>query len=335
MTTPLAADVALVTPAENDRSYVDWPAILAGVVMASALSILLLTFGSAVGLSFTNFSARQGADPIWIAIAAASWLLWVEVSSFMAGAYLTGRLRRRAGDGATEHEVDVRDGAHGLLVWAGALVLGAVLAAGGVGAVANAVGSAAATLTTAASNVAGGAAEGALDPNAYFVDTLFRPAPGGEAAAPAVNTTATPAAPATDTAATPAVTPPAASATATEVPATTEAQRAEVGRIFAANTVSGQFNADDRSYLAQLVASQTGMPQADAEARVDQVIASVEKARADAAAAAETARRTAVIAGFLIAASFLVSAIGAYWAAHKGGQHRDQATPFHDVFRRW
>lgn len=216
MTSPAAADVTVVTgtAANEHHSYVDWPAILAGVVLASAISILLLTFGSAVGLNFTNFDARPDANPIFIAIAAASWFLWVIVSSFMAGAYLTGRLRRRFYD-STADEVDVRDGAHGLLVWAGSLVLGAVLAASGIGALANAIGSTAATVTEAASNVAGGAAEG-LDPNAYVIDTLFRPAPAAgdtDVAAPATETPAPAAdaaattAPATGTATTAAATP--------------------------------------------------------------------------------------------------------------------------------
>ena len=130
MTIDAPAGVAVVETSANqdNSSYVDWPAIIAGIVLASALSILMLAFGSAVGLSFTNFNARPDVSPIWLAIAAASWLLWVQISSFMAGGYLTGRLRKRHND-ATEDEVDVRDGAHGLLVWAGALILGAVLAA--------------------------------------------------------------------------------------------------------------------------------------------------------------------------------------------------------------
>jgi hypothetical protein len=362
MTMPSTADVTIVAPASGDetRSYVDWPAILAGVILASAISVLMLAFGSAIGLSFTNFNSRPDVSPIWVGIAAASWLLWVEVSSFMAGGYITGRLRRRVND-ATEHEVDVRDGAHGLLVWAGSLVLGAVLATAGVGILANAVGSTAATLTTAASNVAGGAAEGAaaaLDPNAYFIDTLFRPAPDGNAAAendpaatetPAATesaataetpaTTETPAA-TTETAPAaqaPLETAPAAPAAATlgVTPENDEALRAEAGRIFAANTVTGEFSADDRIYLAQVVASETGMPQAEAEARVDQVIANVEAARTEAAEVAETARKTAVIGAFLLAASLLVSAIGAWWAATVGGKHRDEGTVFADVFRRF
>ena len=133
------------------------PAVIGGIVLASAISLVLLTFGSAVGLSFANFRTFTGVAPVWVAIAAASWLLWVQISSFMAGGYLAGRMRRRFHD-ASEHESDVRDGAHGLLVWAGALVVGAMIAVGGIGAAANAVGSAASTLTNAASNVAQGAA---------------------------------------------------------------------------------------------------------------------------------------------------------------------------------
>src|SRR4051812_24805932 len=137
---------------QEHHSYVDWAAVIAGIVLASAISLVLLTFGSALGLSFTNFRTFTGTAPVWAAIAAASWLLWVEVSSFMAGGYIAGRLRRRFND-ATEHESDVRDGAHGLLVWAGALVVGAIIAVGGIGAAVTAVGNAIGTATTAASNV--------------------------------------------------------------------------------------------------------------------------------------------------------------------------------------
>jgi hypothetical protein len=357
-------DVVAV-PAAGDApdTYVDWPAIFGGIVLASAISILLLTFGSAVGLGFTNFNARPDVSPIWLAIAAASWLLWVQVSSFMAGAYLTGRLRKRHGD-ATEAESDVRDGAHGLLVWAGALVVGAVLAVGGIGATASAVGSAAATVTTAASNVAGGAGD-ALDPNAYFVDSLFRVPASGTAAAEAAATTEpapapaeTPAAttetPATTTSteqsttATPATTTSTAAATPAEptVPAATaepdaaaanadrEAVRGEVGRIFARAAVT-EVPETDRAYLAQLVSDQTGMSDEAAAARVDEVMAAMQAARDEAAEVAEEARKMAVLAAFLIAASLLVSAIGAYWAAQKGGNHRDNETDLSGWFRRF
>ncbi len=326
-----SADVAIVTAdsAVEHHSYVDWAAVIGGIVLASAISLVLLTFGSAIGLSFTSFRSSEGVAPVWVAVAAASWLLWVQISSFMAGGYITGRLRRRFYD-SNSHESDVRDGAHGLLVWAGALVIGAVIAVGGLGSAINAIGSTAATLTNAASNAAGDAA-GALDPNAYFVDTLFR-APAPSDAAPAT----TPAAPAADTSSgntvmTPA---PATTAAASAVPDNSNA-KAETGRILATAGMNGTVSDTDKAYLAQLVSSNTGLSSADASTRVDQVLAAVDEAKAKAADAAETARRTGVLAAFLAAASLLVSAVGAYWAASMGGRHRDEGTVFADVFRRY
>jgi hypothetical protein len=301
MTIPSETDV-IVTAAPvakpDNSSYVDWPAIIAGIVLASAISLVLLSFGSAIGLSFVNFRAGPDVPMIWIAIAAATWLLWVEVSSFMAGAYLTGRLRRRHYD-ATEDEADVRDGAHGLLVWAGALVIGGLIAVGGISAAANAVGAAASTLTTAAATAADDAGS-ALDPNAYFVDQLFRP-----------------------------------SATAAATPTgDTTAVRAETGRLLAQAAIAGSVSDPDKAYLAQVVATNTGLTPDEANARVTEVMAAVDKAKADAAAAAETARKAGVIGAFLTAAALLVGAVAAFWAAQMGGNHRDQGTVFRTVFRR-
>ena len=121
----LAEDVAPVAASNNsEHSYVDWPAIFAGTVLASAISFVLLTFGSAIGLSMTSAYEGRGMTLFWFAIAAALWVLWVQISSFMAGGYLTGRMRRRHHD-ATEHESDIRDGSHGLVMWAVGVLLGA------------------------------------------------------------------------------------------------------------------------------------------------------------------------------------------------------------------
>lgn len=294
MTIDAPAGVAVIeSPAagRDQSSYVDWPAIFAGIALASAISLVLISFGSAVGLNFLDFGYGNGPNPIFVGIAAASWFLWVQISSFMAGGYLTGRLRRRYFD-ATEDESDLRDGAHGLLVWAGSAILGAVIALGGIGAAANAVGSAAATVTTAAATTA----EDAIDPNAYFVDTLFR----------------------------------------TTQPVDAVVARDEAGRIFAQAALGdGTVAADDRTYLANVVAANTGLSPEEAQTRVDTVIANVEAARQEALEAARIARNTAIIGAFLLAASLLISAIGAFWAAQKGGNHRDKNTVFADVFRRF
>lgn len=343
MTVPSEVEVVVAPTVADNGSYVDWPAIIAGIVLASGISLVLLTFGSAIGLSMTDFRAGDNVSPVWIAIAAASWLLWVQISSFMAGGYVTGRLRKRHQD-ATEHEVDVRDGAHGLLVWAGALVVGAVIAVGGIGAAANAIGSAASTLTAAASNVAGDAVVSAADPTAYFVDMLFRPAPAGAHAAittteTTTTTAGTPAATTQTPAATPAAAPasPGARGEATTAPTERDiaAVRAEAGRIFAASAVSGTLAADDRTYLTQVVAENTGLSEEEAQARVEQVVTAIDAAKTRAAAAAEAARKTGILAAFLTAASLLISAVGAFWAAQKGGQHRDEGTVFANVFRRF
>jgi hypothetical protein len=125
--------------------------------------------------------------------------------------------------------------------------------------------------------------------------------------------------------------------TPASTPASPSAQdfRAEAVRILGTGAVAGQVSADDRTYLAQLVASNTGLSEADAQARVDQVMTAIDDAKAKAADAAEAARKTAVLTAFLTAASFLVSAAGAWWAASMGGRHRDEGTVFADIFRRY
>jgi len=136
-----------------------------------------------------------------------------------------------------------------------------------------------------------------VDPNAYFIDTMFRsgqPAADGEAA------------------------------------------RGEASRIFAQAALGDGTVADeDRTYLASVVAANTGLSPEEAQARVDQTITNVEAARQEAIEAARIARNTAIIGAFLLAASLLVSAIGAFWAAQKGGNHRDNNTVFAGAFRRF
>ena len=111
----------------NPTHYVDWGAIAAGVFISLAVSSVFLAFGSAIGLSVTSFHPSASAPVVGIVIAAGLWLLWVQISSFIGGGYVAGRMRRRIGD-AKAHEVEMRDGAHGLIVWAVNIVIGAALA---------------------------------------------------------------------------------------------------------------------------------------------------------------------------------------------------------------
>lgn len=111
----------------RQRSYVDWAAILAGAALTTAIALVLLTFGSALGLSVASPYEGEGLSPAAFAIAAGLWLLWVHLLSFYVGGYVAARMRPRVND-ASEHEVEVRDGLHGLLVWAVGVIAAALIA---------------------------------------------------------------------------------------------------------------------------------------------------------------------------------------------------------------
>ncbi len=109
----------------QEGSYVDWSSILAGGVVASAIAFVFTTFGAALGLTLVSPYAGEGSAMAAL-IAVGSWMLWTTISSFMAGGYIAGRMRRRI-ETANADEVGVRDGIHGLAVWGVAILLGAFL----------------------------------------------------------------------------------------------------------------------------------------------------------------------------------------------------------------
>jgi hypothetical protein len=274
-------------PADADaRSYLDWPAVLAGAVVASAISLVLITFGSAIGLSLATPFDNTGMSAVGLAIAMGLWLVWVQVSSFMAGGYVTGRMRRRAFD-ATEHESDVRDGMHGLVMWGVGVIAGAVFLAVGAGGVA-----------TTAATLAGDAAQTAVEkmpdavqganPFSRAVDTAFR--------------------------------------TTRPEAANTPGARDEAMAIVARGIAQGEIPEGDRTYLAQVVSARTGISPDEAKTRVDTMITEAQSAADEAKRQAERAKRFAVIAAFVAAASLAISAAAAFWSAGMGGRHRDEGT---------
>ncbi len=113
-------------------SYIEWATIIAGAVLACAVTTVLLQFGAVVGLTQISpeLSVDENITPAKV-LGTGIWLLWVQVLSSLAGGYLAGRMRMPV-VGATEHERDMRDGVHGLMVWATAtlaVVIAASLAA--------------------------------------------------------------------------------------------------------------------------------------------------------------------------------------------------------------
>jgi hypothetical protein len=221
--------------------------------------------------------------------AAIGWIAFVQLAASGIGGYMAGRLRVKW---ASIHgdEVHFRDTAHGLLAWAVAtIVTVAVLAGGARAALSGAIDTGAAIAPVAAAGAAG-MANGAGRGNTYFADMLLR-SPTGEAA--------------------------------------TEAQRSEINRLLITDLAAGKINADDRTYLAQMVAKRTGLPQADAEQRVDLIYAqatqAANEAKAKAMAAAEEARKTAAHSALWMFVALLLGAFIAAFSATIGGRNRDHA----------
>lgn len=165
-------DVVVVTPTTStprSGSYLEWSAIFGGAALSAAITTLLTTFGSAIGLSLVSFEPSRSSAFTTLAIAGALWALWVTVTASAAGGYLAGRMRRPAAD-ASRHERHVRDGSHGLVVWAVGALLITALAASSVAGLART----AATGAAAATAAAGTALSQQPDPLAAATDMLTR-----------------------------------------------------------------------------------------------------------------------------------------------------------------
>lgn len=290
------------------RSAVAWPAIFAGSVTGAAASVILVLLGAGFGLAAVspwggNFS------PTTFGVSAAIWLIIIEwVSAGFAG-YFAGRLRTRL-HGYQADEVFFRDTAHGFVAWSFSLIILTAIFASSLAGILGKTADTAATVASGVAQGAGSAASGAMsgtfDPNAYLTDRLFRGTPSTAPAA-AVGATAAPAATA-PTATTPTV--------STDI-------RAEGSRILVQSLAAGQIAPDDRTYLAALVAAQTGIPQADAEQRVDAAMTDAQAAATKAKQAADAGRKTAATASLFLALSLLVGAFIACVAAALGGKERD------------
>jgi len=274
------AYVAGETPnLESSRSGISWGAIIGGAVGALSVSLVLSSLAGGLGFASVSPWPDNGASLAGIGVGAVIALVLVQWLAAAFGGYLTGRLRTKW---AAMHsdEVFFRDTAHGFLAWALAtlIVVGGLMTAAGTG-----VGAAAVVGSGAAQGASTAAVGQGLDgDDGYLVDSLFRTAPDA--------------------------------ATADQSsPAET---RGEAGRILARG-VTDDLSPADRTYLASIVARRTGLSQADAEARVDQVVASARET-------ADDARQAASVGSFALALSLAIGAFVAAAAGALGGRHRDE-----------
>jgi len=105
----------------------------------------------------------------------------------------------------------------------------------------------------------------------------------------------------------------------------TDETPAEMSRILASSVTSGTMAPEKRTQLAQLSAQRSGISQQEAERRVDEAVNA-------ARAAADKARHAAILTGFVTAASLMVSLAAGWWAAMRGGHHRDTSLPARFTF---
>jgi hypothetical protein len=99
---------------------------------------------------------------------------------------------------------------------------------------------------------------------------------------------------------------------------------AQASRILANGIRNGDVPPADRTYLAQLVAAKAGIPQADAQKRVDDTIASTKEAETKARQAADAARKATATFAIFTALSLMIGAFIACVAAAVGGNIRDE-----------
>jgi hypothetical protein len=230
---PYAAYSGYVEHNEAHSSGVSWSAVIAGAAVTAALSLILLALGAGLGLSSVSPYSNSGVSASTLGTSAIIWLIVMEILSASMGGYLAGRLRTKWASIHTD-EVYFRDTAHGFLAWSTALVVTAAFLASAASAMIGvAPSSDGQPKNTQVSNTS-------ADPNAYFVDSLFR----SDASKPEM---------------------------------ANGASRVEAGVIFANGLRQGELPGADKSYLDQLVVAQTGLDQAQAEKRVSDIFASAQQ----------------------------------------------------------
>ena len=335
MQTVVTAADPIAVANETSRSGVSWAAIFAGAAAAAALSYVLIILGFGLGLSSVSPWSNSGADAGTIGIATILWLAFTQIAAAGMGGYLAGRLRVKWSY-LVDDEVYFRDTAHGFLSWAVASLVVAIFLATAIGNVlgsgAQLAGSAMSGAGKAVSAGIGAVTENTDVDSGYFVDTLLRDnaSAGPELTAPANNPVdstngVAPESPTTNE-------PLAQSATSRSLPRDSDSTaRGEVTAIFANAVRTGSLDEADRSYLAQVVARQTGVSAAEAEQRVDagytNLMQGIDTAETKAKEAADAARKAAAWLALWFFVTLLCGAFAASFMAIFGGRRRDAAYP--------
>jgi hypothetical protein len=276
---------------ESSQSAVSWAAIIAGAAASTVIALILVIVGGGIGLVSISPWSNSGASSTTVGVLAILWTIAVPLFAYAVGGYIAGRLRTQW-VGVHTDEVFFRDTAHGMLVWAVGTIFSALLVASVFSSAVSGVAQIGAAVTNAAASAAGSAASAAganTDVTDYFNDMLFR--------------------------------------SQQSAPADAQASKAEVGRIVARSIASGELSSDDKTYVAQVIARQTGLSEADATKRIDEVLAkakdTAQQVADKAKVAADAGRKAAAYAALWAFVALLVGGLSASYLATVGGRLRD------------
>jgi hypothetical protein len=160
------ADSVAAGVTDRPFRYVQWGPIAGGAFVAAALGLVLDVFAAAVGMAVSSTSPtwRDSSAALWIL--SGVYLVVAACAAYGLGGYVAGRMRDRLIEGGVTDR-EVRDGTHGLLVWA----LGTLLTAAMIGLIIPATTRLAAPSSGPAESSTSVAGENLI---AFDLDRLFR-----------------------------------------------------------------------------------------------------------------------------------------------------------------
>lgn len=328
----------IAMPAEQP-SYVDWSAVFAGTAIASAMSLLLYGFGASVGLYVAQPWANAASTTATVSIAVILFVALAYIYSLALGSYFAGRMRPRHSFNADEAKF--RDGANGLVVWAIALLVGALIASNVLVGTADRVATAGYQTAAGVSSAVTPFAEAAVDNmmRAPITDqsskaSAVAPEPAQEAGAAATpEDVAVAPSTATDGPSESAASRPDQPRNRTNNPGPTstrtadldfsvsQQQREQIGRIVARSLSQGEMSVGDKRYLANVLESEFGYTPQQALIAVNQ---NMDQAIKETKSFLVEAKANTAFAGFWTAVVVLLSGLASWWAATLGGAHRDE-----------
>ena len=105
----------------------EWGPIIAGAICAAALAFVLHSFAAAIGLAVVSTAPTWRDASFALVFSSGLYLILAAVVSYSFGGYVAARLRSRIASASTDDR-EFRDGMHGLIVWALATLVTALIA---------------------------------------------------------------------------------------------------------------------------------------------------------------------------------------------------------------